>query len=387
MFIYMVAELSSVRLVAETLTGLNGLAFVITQVVITAIYTSLGGFKVSFATDNIQGALVVLLIIICSISVGVNVRIDPDLIEPSGLTKPSLLGWQLIYILPVAILTNDMFLSSFWMRAFAAKTDRDLKIGVSLASTAIIIILTLVGITGLLAVWSGIPEPGAVAFFLLLNYLPTWVVGLSIVMVIALSTAAYDTFVSAITTTASNDLFRNKLPLIYIRIMVLLINAPIIVISLKADSILQIYLISDILSATTVPAVLLGLSHKFYFLNQFDIIFASLGGLWAVFFFGLVYYDGDAHAAGQLLILKGLYAEDWSAFGTFVAAPFGSLIALAMSVGGRYVFDLVAKRDMSGWRKPVRGEEPADGSVGGMVEEDDRSGKIVDAPVNEPYRA
>lgn len=50
------------------------------------------------------------LILIATIAIGVETKIDTSLIESSGLTKASLLGWQLLYILPVAILTNDFFL-------------------------------------------------------------------------------------------------------------------------------------------------------------------------------------------------------------------------------------------------------------------------------------
>ncbi len=55
--------------------------------------------------------MVVGLIILGVIAVGVETEINRSLIGPSGLTKASRLGWQLIYILPVAILTNDFFLS------------------------------------------------------------------------------------------------------------------------------------------------------------------------------------------------------------------------------------------------------------------------------------
>jgi hypothetical protein len=54
--------------------------------------------------------MVMGLILIATITIGVEVKIDTSLIESSGLTKPTLLGWQLLYILPVAILTNDFFL-------------------------------------------------------------------------------------------------------------------------------------------------------------------------------------------------------------------------------------------------------------------------------------
>ncbi len=129
LFLYMVSELSAIGQVVNLLTGIDGLPVLIVECIVTTIYTctfksrslrlksstdfvslALGGFKVSFFTDNIQGAMVMGLIVIATIAIGVETKIDTSLIEPSGLTKASLLGWQLLYILPVAILTNDFFL-------------------------------------------------------------------------------------------------------------------------------------------------------------------------------------------------------------------------------------------------------------------------------------
>ena len=132
LFLYMISELSAVGQVVSLLSGLDGLPVIIVECVVTTIYTceclssfsqkasmliaclslplALGGFQISFITDNVQGAMVVGLIVIGAISIGVETKIDTSLIEPSGLLKPSLLGWQLLYILPVAILTNDFFL-------------------------------------------------------------------------------------------------------------------------------------------------------------------------------------------------------------------------------------------------------------------------------------
>jgi hypothetical protein len=115
--------------------------------------------------------------------------------------------------------------------------------------------------------------------------------------------------------TASNDIFRNKLPLIYIRGMVVLVIVPIIAIAVKRPSILQIYLISNIFATAALPSILLGLSNNFYFLSGSDVVCAGLGGMLSVFIFGAVYY-GDAHRGAGLMILKtGLYTNDWSVFG------------------------------------------------------------------------
>lgn len=51
------------------------------------------------------------LIIIATISIGVETEIDRSLVDSSGYLKSSLLGWQLVYILPVALLTNAFFIS------------------------------------------------------------------------------------------------------------------------------------------------------------------------------------------------------------------------------------------------------------------------------------
>lgn len=294
-----------------------------------------------------RGCLLTIIVIITTISIGVETDVDRSLIGPSGLTDASLLGWQLLYILPVAIFTNDFLLSSFWMRTFASKTDRDLRIGVYIAATAVLIIALLVGSTGLIATWSGAYDPndpdqyGSVALFYLLLQLPAWVIGFVLVMVVSLSTAAFDSFQSAFVSTVSNDAFRNRLNVWWIRGAVVLIIIPIVVLALKAPSVLQIYLISDLISAALIPVLIIGLNDRFYYWRGFEVVIGSLGGLLTVFIFGSIYYD-SAEMGGKLLILDGgLYADDWSVFGAFVAAPIGGLLwgsaAFALRVAFKHV--------------------------------------------------
>ncbi|KAI9715907.1 MAG: hypothetical protein M1812_005727 [Candelaria pacifica] len=331
MFLYMVAELSALQQIITALTGMNALPVVIVECAVTTIYTSLGGFRISFVTDNIQGAMVVALILVGVITVGVETHVDRSLVESSGLLKPSLLGWQLIYILPVAILTNDFFLSNFWMRTFASKTDKDLLIGVSIATIAVTCILTLVGASGLLAAWTGAwpgdpPQEGSIAFFLLLEKLPAWVVGIVLVMVVSLSTAAFDSLQSAMVSTGSNDLFRNRLNIWFIRATVVLLIFPVVVLALKSPSVLQIFLITDLFSAAVIPVLVIGLWDRCYWWRGLEVVVGGLGGILTVFIFGTIYF-GNARDGGNLILLEnGLYAEDWSAFGAFVAAPIGGLL-------------------------------------------------------------
>ncbi|PNY22676.1 Urea transporter [Tolypocladium capitatum] len=349
LFLYMVAELSALGQVVGALTGLDRLPVIIVECAITTIYTSLGGFKISFLTDVIQGGMVVGLIIVATITVGVKTEIKPELIDSSGLTKPSLLGWQLLYILPVAVLTNDFFLSNFWLRTFSSKSDRDLWIGVSTAMVTVLCILALVGSTGLVAAWSGAwpgnpAQEGSLAFFLLLEKLPGWVVGIVLVMVVSLSTAAFDSLQSAMVSSASNDLFRNRLNIWFIRSMVVLIIIPVVVLALKAESILQIYLISDLLSAATIPVLCLGLVDRLHWWRGFEVVVGGLGGILTVFIFGTIYYGSAAEGSKLLLIQNGLYAEDWGAFGAFVAAPVGGILWGFGALALRLTFQFIKAR-------------------------------------------
>lgn len=260
------------------------------------------------------------LILIGIIAVGVETHIDKTLVDSSNLLKPTLLGWQLMYILPVAILTNDFFISGFWMRTFASKTDKDLVIGTSIATVAVTCILTLVGVTGLLAAWipaaAGDENLSYTPFFVLLKQLlPAWVVGVVLVITVTLSTAAFDSLQSAMVSTGSNDLFRNKLNIWWIRLAVVLVIFPVVVVALKSPNVLTIYLISDLLSASTIPVLVIGLSDRCYWWRGFEVVVGGLGGLLTVFIFGTIYYGNVQDGANLMILKESLYVEDWSAFG------------------------------------------------------------------------
>ncbi|CAN8100577.1 unnamed protein product [Discula destructiva] len=362
MFLYMVSELSAIGQVVNTLTGLDPLPVLIVECVVTTVYTSLGGFKISFITDNIQGVMVVGLIVIATIAIGAKTTIDPALIDSSGLTQANLLGWQLLYIFPMAILTNDFFLSNFWLRTFASKTDRDLWIGVSMAAAVVLVILTLVGMTGCIAAWSGAwpgepAQDGSIAFFLLLQQLPAWVVGVVLVMAVALSCASFDSLQSAMVSSAANDLFRNRLGVWWIRLGVVLLIFPVIVIALKAPSILQIYLITDLLSASTIPVLVLGLMDQMHWWRGFEVIVGGLGGILSVFIFGTIYYGNAQEGASLILLEAGLYEGDWGAFGAFVVAPFGGLLfgfaACAARMACQFVLAKRQGRRFDAFDRPV----------------------------------
>lgn len=342
MFLFMIGELSAINSTIEVLTGMSGLGAVIVECVVTTIYTSAGGFRVSFITDNFQGALVVILVIICGAGMGSYIDIDTSAIGPSHLLDANKLGWQLVFILPVAIITNDCFMAGFWLRTFASKSNRDLWIGTSIATFVTFAVCTLVGTTGFLAVWGGYltanDENGSYAFFILLSHMPNWLVAFVIIFVICLSTCTFDSLQSAMVSTISNDVFRNKLKMVWVRAMVVVVMVPTVVLAIKvADNILQIYLIADLVSTAVIPSIFLGLSDSwFWYIQGVDVMVGGFGALLGVFVFGTIYYDSAKEGGKLLLIWNGLYdSSDWGAFGAFAIALGGGVLFTFMFVGLR----------------------------------------------------
>lgn len=346
MFLFMVAELSAISWAISSTTTVSTTACIIVECAVTTIYTALGGFRVSFLTDSIQAAFVLLTVIIGIIGYGTQIHINRDLIHEyhHQMLGANKLSWQLLYILTVAIITNDCFLSGFWLRTFASRSDRDLKIGTGIAAVVAFVLCFLAGFPGILAVWTGdmtVADPdGSNAFFELLAQMDNWVIGIIIIFFVAISTCTFDSLQSAMTSTISNDVFRNKLNLVYIRVIVVILMVPSVVVAIKAaNNVLQIYLIADLVSCAIIPSMFLGLSDKFWWLNGVDVIIGGLGSILFVFIFGTIYY-GSAREGGLLLLINnGLYdAEDWGAFGAFLITPLGSILISFASSATRYLF-------------------------------------------------
>lgn len=125
-------------------------------------------------------------------------------------------------------------------------------------------------------------------------------------MVVSLSTAAFDSLQSAMVSTGSNDLFHNKLILWWIKLSVVLIIVPVIIVALKSPDILQIYLISDMVSAAVVPVLVLGLWEGAYWWKGFEVVIGGLGAILTLFIFGTIYY-GNAQRGASLLLLETVF--------------------------------------------------------------------------------
>lgn len=92
---------------------------------------------------------------------------------------------------------------ALWQRAFASKDNRSLRRGVGIAAIAIFLLTYLLGWAGVIAAWANVwpgnpPQPGAVAFFLILDTLPSWIVAFVIIFAVSLSMAGKNRYVQCL---------------------------------------------------------------------------------------------------------------------------------------------------------------------------------------------
>ncbi|PWY99472.1 hypothetical protein BCV70DRAFT_227289 [Testicularia cyperi] len=347
MFCFMLVELNTYASTVQLLGGVNPTVAALVVAIITTIYTAYGGFKASLYTDNVNAIIIMIFIVIASVAVGVNIDIDPARVESSGLLRPQRLGGELWYILTAALVFSQMFNQGFWQRAFASKNNKTLYLSVIFATVPLFAICFIVGMAGPLAQWSGLfdgptaEDDGSLTFFYIIATLPNWVTGIVIVLAGCLTSSAYDTFQSAQISTIQNDVFLGRLNIWWCRLLLVIINVPAVVLAVKNIDILQVFLVADLAAIACIPAFLLGLVPRLYFINGFDAFVGAVGGFFTVFVFGTIFYGDAAQGISLLGLPNGLYLDDFSVLGAFFAAPLGSLgftfVAFLARAGVMYV--------------------------------------------------
>ncbi|RKP38719.1 hypothetical protein BJ085DRAFT_43468 [Dimargaris cristalligena] len=340
MALFLTSEFTGIGSILALLADIESPVPVVVIAVVTTIYTAYGGLQSSIFTDAIQAALSAVMIVLAGITIATSVRFDSQAVQDSGLLNSTKLGWELMYIMPAAVTFANMYHQGFWQRTFAARDDRTLLNSSIIGSVTTLPVLILIGVTGLIAVWAGTwkePQPGYNAFFTLFKVLPTWVVGLTIILSVSLVCCSIDTLQCALVSSVS-ELFQNRLSIWWCRVITVTINAPTLYLSLAQIDILQLFLVADLLACATILPVVLGLvpQSRRYF-RGWEALCGSIGGLLSVIAFGALYY-GNIEAGIKLLYLSdGLYVDDESVLGAFLVAPSGSILTTVIACAIRMV--------------------------------------------------
>jgi Na+/proline symporter len=315
MFLYLTAELASAGTLAAHLSKItvmddtlwkNDNVFVpmpISPILgvsfITLAYTVCGGLPVSILTDRIQGAgifLVTLIILIAAYAHAGGDTKDDDRfrlaaghgIDPNYVDQDYGNSFAIAISLIMGVTCANMFHAGYWQRIWAAESNKAVVQATYAASLLSLLVMILFGVVGWIAYahyGPGLIAKGGGAHYdfswlavpwIIVDFMSApWCV-IMLIFGIAMIASTADTLQSGMTALlwpVADKLFDGtfslggsptlpklsqnaKLAIIICTMAV--INVPAMVIALSGQSILQIFLLADLLAATVVAPLLLG---------------------------------------------------------------------------------------------------------------------------------
>ena len=260
MGVFVAAELVAIGGLVELLGGISRQVTVTAVVVATLAYTAYAGLRASLRTDRWQSWLVIVLLTTAATAAIVSADAPVAMVRDSGLLGVDGAGLESAATLILAVTAANMFHHGYWQRVWSARDDRALRRGALIGAAATIPLMLIAGGLGVLAASMGIVEVPALSAFALTAELPTVVIAGVLLLGIALVTSSVDTLENGLAALLVSE--RPTLRLPHARLLTVLIVLPAAAVGLVATSVLQLFLIADLLAAVLLLPALLGLWYR-----------------------------------------------------------------------------------------------------------------------------
>jgi solute:Na+ symporter, SSS family len=288
----------------------------------TLIYTAWGGLRASIVTDRWQAWLLLALLVLIGGAVLQRApQIPADRPWPAA---PPATALSVALTLVIAVTAANLFHQGYWQRVWAARDLRALNAGALLGALTTVVAVALVGALGMLAAASGadLGQPPA-PFFALLKGAAPWLVIATLVLAVALVASSVDTLQNGIASLlVSEGAGRSLTGARWITVLLML---PVVLVALQGLSVLRLFLIADLLCATAVVPVLLGLWNR---ASPAAAIAGSMAGL-----AGAVLPGWVAQGSLQAGVLAASFPGSIPTLAPFVGALIAStVVSVAVSV-------------------------------------------------------
>jgi solute:Na+ symporter, SSS family len=275
MFIFIVAELTSISAIFATLTNNFDKRYMIgvtlAMAIFTMFYTTVAGLPASIITDKFQGFIMAVLVLVLTFAVTLNPENAITRSEFALASNWTLEGFQAAITLIIAIACAELFNQGTWQRVWAAESMPSLRKGFAAGSVMIFFLMMFFGVMGMIA-YAKDPEAydngtkyAYLAFFdLLLPLNQGWHI-VTLILVTALSASSIDSLQNGICVMFAHDVVQSQWnPKLLSRILLVLINIPAMWIASKQYGVISLFLVADLVCATSVFPVFLGLQRKDY---------------------------------------------------------------------------------------------------------------------------
>ena len=256
MLCFLTAELTAIGAITSLLSGLDGSIAILGVALATLIYTAWGGLRASLVTDRWQALLLVTLLLVVGV-VGVQ-QLPAMPVDAAFPSVPVSSALAVALTLVIAVTAANLFHQGYWQRVWSASDGGALGQGALLGGLVTVLVVALVGGLGIIAAMSG-TDLGSppIPFFALLDDAPPWLSVLALVLALTLVASSVDTLQNALASLAVTE--KAGLSLTSARWITVVLMVPVVIIALQGYSVLRLFLIADLLCATAVVPVLMGL--------------------------------------------------------------------------------------------------------------------------------
>ena len=277
MYIFVVAELTSIGnvyalMVGKDISGNNSENYTtkiaIGVVLATWAYTAIGGLPASIFTDQFQGvviAAVVTMLLFASTTLKSNEVTRSEFNDATGWFSK---GFEALVTLYIAITSAELCNQGTWQRVFAAKTTKDLRIGFLIGAFLVTCVMLFFGVMGMIALAND-PEAYAsgeklayLAFFDLILPLPRFWHFATLALLTTLAASSVDTLQNGLASVLSQDLVKQHLSPNWSRLVVVAFNVAAVKQAADRFEIVPLFLVADLVCATSVGPLFLGLINK-----------------------------------------------------------------------------------------------------------------------------
>jgi len=323
MFIFIVSELTSISNIYGLLVGYDtsgnfnkdyttSIAWTVSAV--TVFYTAVAGVPASIVTDKCQGVMMIILVIVLLIAVTAEPSNRPTKAQFDTASNWTVDGFVAAVTLFLAICSAEMFNQGNWQRVWAAKDIPSLRKGFAIGSFMVFLLMMFFGIMGMIS-YAVDPDPfgtfekfAYLSFFYLLLPLPTAVNYIVLILVTCLAASSIDTLQNAIISVFSRDILsipkcqivvdaiptKPTLGAVTTRVLVLAINVPAVFMAAQRFDVLTLFLVADLVCATAVLPLFLGLIQEkklygiFTPITELGALLGICGGVSAVLINGAI---------------------------------------------------------------------------------------------------
>jgi solute:Na+ symporter, SSS family len=304
MFIFIVAELTSISAIFQVITNSEqnkwfGIGITLGIIIFVTLYTTIAGLPASIVTDKFQGIVISLLVLLLTFAVTLHPENKVSRNEFQLASNFTSEGFQAAITLIIAISCAELFNQGTWQRVWAADSVHSLRKGFAIGSVLVFGLMMFFGVMGMISYAkdpysyeNGLKYAYLSFFDLLLPLGEGWHI-ITLILVTALATSSIDTLQNGIMCVFSHDLVQfGWNPKLLSRVLLLLIDIPAMYIASKKYSVISLFLVADLVCATSVLPVFCGLQRRDYGIfkapTELGSLLGCISGVVAVLINGVI---------------------------------------------------------------------------------------------------